>query len=178
MTNREITGGQLPSGYLDKLLWAAYGHTHNDGRAKMRTAPSAGATYPVELYMVIERVAELDSGIYRYSSRVEKPVLVKSGEYLSEVCKVSLEQDFIPLSNVAFIMVYNPQRIVSRYGRDSRKYAILECGHIAQNILLMTTALGLGGVPVGAFYQKRLGLILEIQDNREVLYMICAGTID
>lgn len=177
-TIREITGGQLPTGYLDKLVWAAYGHTHNDSRSKMRTAPSAGATYPVELYMVVERVTELDNGIYRYSTRVENPVLVKSGEYLSKVCEVSLEQDFIPLSNVAFIMVYNPQRIVDRYGRDSRRYAILECGHIAQNILLMTTGLGLGGVPVGAFYQKRLGSILQIQDNREVLYMICVGTID
>ncbi len=177
-TIREITGGQMPTGYLNKLVWAAYGHTHNDGRAKMRTAPSAGATYPVELYMVVERVAELDNGIYRYSSRAEKPVLIKAGDYLSRVREVSLEQDFISLSNAAFIMVYNPQRIANRYGRDSRKYAILECGHIAQNILLMTTGLGLGGVPVGAFYQKRLGSILEIQDNREVLYMICVGTID
>ncbi|MEE9554695.1 MAG: SagB/ThcOx family dehydrogenase [candidate division Zixibacteria bacterium] len=178
MTVREITGGQIPSEYLDKLVWAAYGNTHNDGRTKMRTAPSAGATYPVELYIVVERIVGLDNGIYRYSSKAEKPVLMRKGIFLSPIRKVSLDQDFISLSNIAFIMVYNPQRIIDRYGRDSRKYAILESGHIAQNILLMATAFDLGGVPVGAFYQKRLGSILEIDENREVLYMICVGTID
>ncbi len=178
MTVREITGGQIPSEYLDKLVWAAYGNTHNDGRTKMRTAPSAGATYPVELYIVVERIVGLDNGIYRYSSKAEKPVLMRKGIFLSPIRKVSLDQDFISHSNIAFIMVYNPQRIIDRYGRDSRKYAILESGHIAQNILLMATAFDLGGVPVGAFYQKRLGSILEIDENREVLYMICVGTID
>jgi len=177
-TFRELTGGTIDKNKLDKLVWAAYGNTHNDGRYKMRAAPSAGATYPVEIYLVVERVDGVADGLYRYDTRIEKPGIINEGHFLSSICKVSLDQDFIPLSNTAFVMVYNPGKIVPRYGHDSRKYALLECGHIAQNILLMTAALGLGGVPVGTFYPRKLGSIIGLDDDREVLYLICVGTID
>ena len=178
MTIRELTGEQLSAEHLQRLVRAAYGITHKDGRTRMRTAPSAGATYPIELYMVVERVDKFVNGIYRYSTKTEKPVLAKKGGFLSSIGKVSLDQDFIPLSNIVFIMIYNPRKIVNRYGRDSRKYASLECGHIAQNILLTASALGLGSIPVGAFSQKRLGALMGIPKDREVLYMICIGAID
>ncbi len=176
-TAREFTGGSITRDILDDLVWAAYGHTHGDGSVKMRTAPSAGATYPVEIYLVLNNVNEYTDGIYLYDTRNEKLTTVKEGGYLNDICRASLEQDFIPLANVTFLLVYNPDKIVRHYGRESRKYALLECGHIAQNILLMAAARELGGVPVGAFYQKRLGSILGLQKDREVLYMICVGTL-
>ncbi len=116
-------------------------------------------------------------GIYRYDPKLEKPVLHKEGNYLCSMREISLEQDFMTLSNIAFIMVYNSRKIAGSYGRDSRKFAILECGHIAQNILLIDTALDLGSVPVGAFYPGRLGKIMDIPKQREALYMICVGII-
>jgi SagB-type dehydrogenase family enzyme len=177
-TIRELTGKSITSAKLNLLVWAAYGNTCNDGRCKLRTAPSAGATFPIELYLAIERVDGFADGIYRYSTRNEKIMAVKNGRFLKEISRASLDQDFIPLSNAAFLLVYNPQRIMRHYGRDSRKYALLECGHIAQNILLTATAQKLGSVPVGAFYQRQLGSILKLDDNREVLYMICVGTVD
>ncbi len=176
-TAREFTGGSITRDILDDLVWAAYGHTRSDGSVKMRTAPSAGATYPVEIYLVLHNVNEYTDGIYLYDTRNEQPAIIKEGSYLDDICRASLEQDFIPLANVTFLLVYNPGRIMRRYGRESRKYALLECGHIAQNILLMAAARGLGSVPVGAFYQKRLGSILGLQKDREVLYMICVGTL-
>lgn len=176
-TAREFTGGSITRDILDDLIWAAYGHTHSDGSVKMRTAPSAGATYPVEIYLVLHNVNEYTDGIYLYDTRNEQLTTVKEGGYLNDICRASLEQDFIPLANVTFLLVYNPDRIVRHYGRESRKYALLECGHIAQNILLMAAARGLGSVPVGAFYQERLGSILGLQKDREVLYMICVGTL-
>lgn len=175
-TFRDLTGGHICKNELDRLVWAAYGNTHNDGRYKLRTAPSAGATFPVEIYLVVERVDGVGNGIYRHDSKSEKLKSVREGEFLNSICRESLDQDFIPLSNIAFILVYNPLKIVPRYGRDSRTYALLECGHIVQNIFLMTVALGLGAVPVGAFSRKRLGSIIGIDDDREVLYMICIGT--
>lgn len=177
-TIREITGGRISSGVLEKLVWAACGHTHRDGRMKMRTAPSAGATYPIEIYAVIERVDGFKDGIYLYDYARDRLLLKSEGHFLESICRVSLEQDFIPLSNVVFLMVYDPLRIQPRYGRDSRKYALLECGHIAQNILLMAADLGMGNVPVGAFYQRSLGTILGIDNSREILYMVCVGTVN
>ncbi len=176
-TVREFTGGHISRDVLDDLVWAAYGHTHSDGPRKMRTAPSAGATYPVEIYLVLHNVNDYTDGIYLHDTRNEQLISIKEGGYLNDICRASLEQDFIPLANVTFLLVYNPGRIVRRYGRESRKYALLECGHIAQNILLTAGTRGLGSVPVGAFYQKRLGTILGLQKNREVLYMICIGTL-
>ncbi len=176
-TVREFTGGHISRDVLDDLVWAAYGHTHSDGPKKMRTAPSAGATYPVEIYLVLHNVNDYTDGIYLHDTRNEQLISIKEGGYLNDICRASLEQDFIPLANVTFLLVYNPDRIVRHYGRESRKYALLECGHIAQNILLMAATRGLGNVPVGAFYQKRLGSILGLQKDREVLYMICVGTL-
>lgn len=176
-TVREFTGRHISRDVLDDLVWAAYGHTHSDGPRKMRTAPSAGATYPVEIYLVLHNVNDHTDGIYLHDTRNEQLISIKEGGYLNDICRASLEQDFIPLANVTFLLVYNPGRIVRRYGRESRKYALLECGHIAQNILLTAGTRGLGSVPVGAFYQKRLGTILGLQKNREVLYMICVGTL-
>jgi SagB-type dehydrogenase family enzyme len=177
-TIRELTGGYISRDILDDLVWAAYGHTHSDGPLKMRTAPSAGATYPVEIYLVLHDVDDYPDGLYLYDTRNERLTTVKEGGFLNDICRASLNQDFIPLANATFLLVYNPDRIASHYGRESLRYALLECGHIAQNILLMATARGMGSVPVGAFYQKRLGSIIGLQEDREVLYMICVGTLE
>lgn len=177
-TIRELTGGNIRKGDFQRLIRAACGNTHSERGIKMRPAPSAGATYPVEIYTVLERIEGVSDGLYRYSFDSERPVLVETGRFLESICRVSLDQDFIPLANLGFILIYNPARIVRRYGRDSRKYALLECGHIAQNILLMAASLGLGAVPVGAFYRKRLEAILKTRHPREALYMIFVGTID
>ena len=176
-TVREFTGGHITRDVLDNLVWAGYGHTHSDGRMKMRTAPSAGATYPVEIYIVLHNVSDYPDGIYLYDSRNEQLTTVKEGNYLNDLCRASLEQDFIPLANVTFFLVYNPGKIVCNYGRESRSYTLLECGHIAQNILLMAAARGLGSVPVGAFHHKKLEAILGLRKDREILYMICVGTL-
>lgn len=165
----------MPRSKFDRLVWAAYGNTHNDGRYKMRPAPSAGATYPVEIYMVLENVETFRSGIYKYDTKVEKPILKREGDFLASIRDISWEQDFIALSNVAFLFVYNPSKIIKKYGRDSRKYAILECGHIAQNLLLMAAQLGMASVPVGAFSIGKMRRILEISDSKEPIYMICVG---
>jgi len=178
VTIREITGKDISIEKLNSLIWAAYANTHRDGQIKMRTAPSAGATYPVEIYLAVERVEGLSNGIYRYDTKVEQLRLTAAGSYLGQICSISLDQDFIPLSNAAFIRVYNPARIENKYDRDSKKYALLECGHIAQNILLAATAMNLGAVPVGAFYENKMADILKLRGRKKPVYMICVGTID
>ena len=160
------------------MLWAAYGKTLVYQGDKYRTAPSAGATYPVEIYVFVGRVDGYEDGIYTYNTDSEKLEIYKSGVHLPELQKMSWDQEFVSLSNAVFVMVYNPRKIEREYGNKSRDYALLECGHIAQNIHLMTAALGLGGVPVGAFSQRRLSALLNLKGDKKPVYMVCVGTIN
>jgi len=177
-TIREITGKNIPAEYLELLAWSAFGTTLKDRGDKYRTAPSAGATYPIEIQVFVERVDGYNDGIYIYDTGSEKLKISRPGIFLPEIQKMSWNQEFVSLSNAVFITVYNPRKIERDYGNKSRDYALLECGHMAQNILLTATALNLGSVPVGAFSQRRLSGLLELNQGRTPLYMICVGTVD
>ena len=178
-TIRKLACKPISQSYLDILIWAACGHTHTIKDVKMRTAPSAGARYPVEIYFVIQNSDGTDDGIYYYDFEKEGMTLMKSGKCMPDIKKVSFDQEFILNTNLAAIMTYNPDKIEPQYGPQSRKYAFLECGHIAQNLLLMATSLGMGAVPVGAFQEKGLREFLGIDSaKKEVLYMVCVGPID
>ena len=131
-TIREISGKSVGSSDLERLAWAAYGCTLIEDGDKYRTAPSAGATYPVEIHAIVERVKGYDDGIYFYDTKTEGLKLRKAGVFLQEIRKISWDQEFVELSNAAFILVYNPGKIEKEYGAKSRDYALLECGHIAQ----------------------------------------------
>jgi SagB-type dehydrogenase family enzyme len=145
----------------------------------MRTAPSAGATYPIELYFVIHNAESTKDGIYYYDYEKEGMSATKIGKFLPDFKKAALDQEFISKLNLAAIMIFNPRKIEPDYGPEARKYAILECGHIAQNLLLMATSLGLGAVPVGAFSENELAAILGIDsEEKEIIYMVCIGSID
>jgi len=172
-TIREITGKSVPSDCLEKLVWSAFGKTLTYRGDIYRTAPSAGATYPIEIYLFVERVEGYQNGIYIYNTDSEKLEIYKPGVYLPEAQKMSWDQEFVSLSNAVFVMVYNPRKIESEYGNKSRDYALLECGHIAQNITLK-----LGSVPVGAFSQRRLSGLLDLKSGKTPLYMVCVGTIE
>jgi SagB-type dehydrogenase family enzyme len=176
-TIRKIKKGVLPNKSFRDLVWAAHGYTHDHQGVKMRTAPSAGATYPVELYFVCEDIEGIAAGIYRYDTSREDIILITDGKWLARVRAASYDQKFISQSNVAVIMIYNPRKIVPDYGGDSFKYAALECGHIAQNLLLMATSLGLGAVPIGAFDGKAISKPLRIEEFKEALYMVTVGMI-
>lgn len=177
-TIREITGKNIPVEYLELLTWAAFGITLKDRGDKYRTAPSAGATYPIEIQVFVERVDGYQDGIYIYDTGSECLKIFKPGIFLPEVQKMSWDQEFVSLSNAVFVTVYDPRKIERDYGDKSRDYALLECGHIAQNILLTATALKLGSVPVGAFSQRRLSGLLDLKQGKTPLYMVCVGTID
>ena len=176
-TIREITGGEISSDCLDKLVWAAYGNTLEYEGDIYRTAPSAGATYPIELYAVINKVEDYDNGIFIYNTKKDQLDIVEKGAFLPEIQKMSWDQDFVSVSNAVFLMVYDSCKIEKEYGSKSRDYALLECGHIAQNILLMAAAAGLGAVPVGAFSQRKLAGLLGLKSDRKILYMVCVVTI-
>lgn len=176
-TIRKFKKGTLSREALDEILFAAFGKTHDFKNIAMRTAPSAGATYPLDIYVAVEDIEGVDDGIYKYDTASESPQLIKNGRYFKDIRRAALDQAFISASAINLLMVYTPERIVPEYGGDSFKYAAMECGHIGQNLLLMATALGLGAVPVGAFDSDKMAGVFGIKHPHEALYLISIGII-
>ena len=157
----------LSEAQLGQILWAAQGIRGTTGR---RNAPSAGGLFPLEMYLAIE------DGVYHYlpeSHRLEPHL---DGDIRSPLSLAALGQDFIAQAPVTILLTAVFSRIEVKYGKErSPQYIYLETGHAAQNILLQATALGLSGVPVGAFYEQQVSEILALPGEHYPLYMITIG---
>lgn len=156
---------------LSVLLWAAYGHRSDGGR----TAPSAGGVYPGALYACITDVSGLAPGIYRWDPEENALTLLVAGHQRNAVQEASLGQAAIGEAPLTLFFAADPERLAYKYGERSTRYALLEAGHVAQNILLAATALGLGAVPMGAFDAAELGERLSLREGEEVFYVIPVG---
>ncbi|MFO7821167.1 MAG: SagB/ThcOx family dehydrogenase [Lentisphaeria bacterium] len=152
---------------LSQLLWAAQGITDKDG--KFRAAPSAGATYPLEVYVVSE------SGMYRYVPAKHALEKLSDRDNRTKLARAALGQESVAGApvNIVFTAVY--KRTARRYGIHARRYVHMEAGHAAQNLLLQAVSLELGGVPVGAFDDEKVGELLDLPDNEKPLYIIPVG---
>ncbi len=152
---------------VSQLLWAAQGITDPSGK---RTAPSAGALYPLETYAVTP------DGIYHYDPGAHALVIVRPGDHRQELYDAALMMDSVrraPLT-IALAAVY--ARTEGRYGRDrAPRYVHFEAGHAAQDILLQAVALGLGAVPIGAFLDDEVGEVLGLTSDQSPLYLVSIG---
>lgn len=157
---------------LSQLLFAAQGITAKWGG---RTAPSAGALYPMEVYVVGGKIKGVDPGIYRYEPNNHRLIKVKDGDKRGDLLKAALFQSPIKKAPLSFVITAIYERTTGKYGERGKRYAILEAGHIAQNILLQAVALNLSGVPVGAFFDEMVKRVLELQEGEEPLYIIPVG---
>ena len=148
---RSFSSQSLSLDQLGQILWAGQGLRTTPSR---RNVPSAGALFPLELYLVLEE------GVYRYIPESHRMEPHREGDFRSALCSAALEQEFILAAPATFILTAVFSRTEIRYGKErSQQYIYLEAGHAAQNILLQATALGLDGVPVGAFYEERVSWI-------------------
>ena len=134
---------------LSQLLWAAQGVTEE--KRKYRSAPSAGPTYPFEVYVVAGRVKGLSPGIYRYLPEKHALEMLKEGDFGKELQRAALDQEWVGSAPIDIILVAFYERTTRVYGERGIRYVHMEAGHIGQNIYLQATALGLGTVAVGAF---------------------------
>ncbi|SNZ06112.1 SagB-type dehydrogenase domain-containing protein [Persephonella hydrogeniphila] len=171
---REFSPYPLSIEEISQLLWAAQGVTHFEG---FRTAPSAGALYPLEIYVVIGNVKNLKQGIYKYNPYHHELILVKSGDYKNELYQAALGQEWVKNGVVCFVITGVYDRTTRKYGSRGIRYVDMEAGHAAQNLLLQATALNIGCVTVGAFYDNQIRQILEIDIDEFPLYLIPAGKI-
>jgi len=155
---------------VSQLLWSAQGMTY-DGRR--RTAPSAGATYPLEVLLTVRSVEGLKPGVYRYrpSGHVLETIASHDvGRSLGQAC---LNQRFIESAAINVVLAAEYGRTTQRYGERGRRYVHMEAGHVGQNLYLQAAAFGLGTVAVGAFEDEDVRRILGIRED--VLYIFPVG---
>jgi SagB-type dehydrogenase family enzyme len=168
---REYSEDEITQDELSMLLWAGSGITDESG---FRTAPSAGALYPIDLYIVPNRVENISCGMYRYVPQDHELVLVKEGQFAEKIYELSYNQGYVKNAGVIILLAATPERTTAKYGEEGKKYVLMEAGHIAQNILLQAVSLDLGAVPIGGFDKSGVSELLELES--EVVYMVLVGT--
>ncbi len=169
---RSFADKPLALDQLARLLFTADGLTHKQGSWEMRSAPSGGALYPIELYLIVSRVEALEKGLYHFQVSDSSLELVNAGEFAQAVHLASNEQSAVGDSPITIIMSARFDRSTVKYSDRGYRYAYIEAGCICQNIYLQATALGLGTVAVGAFNDDALNGLLGIDGQSEAALLI------
>ncbi len=176
---REFSREPVSLQELSQLLFSAQGITGSLHGKRLRTAPSAGALYPIEVYVFAHAVEGLEPGLYHYDPSGHSLASVKTADMRKVVSEAGLGQASLRDAALVIALTGVPERTTVKYGKRGEGYVMIEAGHIAQNVLLQAVSLGLGAVPVGAFYDDRLNALLEIDGGKEnSLYLIAVGRPD
>ena len=173
-TVREFAARGLDLPQVSQLLWGADGLSDLRGH---RTAASAGAIYPLEIYLVVgERgVAELPAGVYHYLVKEHALEAGVKGELRAAVARAALDQTWITHAPVLVVIAAEYRRCTARYGERGIMYTHMESGHVGANVFLQAEALGLGAGIVGAFEDKGLGQVLQLPQEQVPLLVMPVG---
>lgn len=171
---REFGPGGLSLTQISRLLWAAQGIRPGTDR---RTAPSAGALYPLELSLLAGRVEGLSSGLYRYHPHEHGLNPLLAGDLRIALAEAALGQDWISDAPAALVVSGVYRRTRSKYGERAERYVHIEAGHAAQNVLLQAVDLGLGATVVGAFDDRVLQRLLRLSEREQPLLIIPVGQL-
>jgi SagB-type dehydrogenase family enzyme len=159
---------------LSQLLWSAQGITGTGGR---RAVPSAGATYPLEIFVIVGEhgISSLEAGIYHYDVGNHSINLHQIGDLRQKLADTALGQSSIARCPVDMVICAIHPRTAYRYGRRGERYVHMEVGHVGQNVALQAVALGLGTVMVGAFEDEEVSKVLKLEEQIKPLYIIPIG---
>jgi SagB-type dehydrogenase family enzyme len=157
---------------ISQLLWAAQGITDGDSG---RTAPSAGALYPLELYLVASEVTGLEPGLYRYLVERHRLERMAMGELRRKLTAAASGQDWMNRAPAALVVAGVVGRTAKRYGTRARRYALMEVGGVAENVYLQATASGLGTTFVGAFDDKAVAELLALEAGETPFAILPVG---
>ena len=158
---------------IGQLLWATQGIS--EPRRGLRTAPSAGATYPLELLVIVGHESGLAPGAYRYAPGDHALLQEQSSDIRPALTRAALNQSALLQAPVTIVISAVHARTEARYGQRAGRYVAMEAGHAAQNLSLQAVALGLGSVVIGAFNDREVSLLLELPVNETPLYLVPVG---
>ena len=156
---RSYSSDPLTLAEVSQLLWAAQGITDPDG---YRTAPSAGALYPLDIFVVAGNVTGLPAGVYHYEPHGHELILTIEGDLRQNVYEAALQQSALKDAAIVIVITAVYERTTVKYGPRGIQYVHMEVGHAAQNIYLQVESLGLGTVFIGAFYEDRVKAVLQL----------------
>ena len=171
-SQRSFIKKDLDWAQIGQLLWAAQGIASKKRGANLRTAPSAGALYPMEIYLLSK------DGLFHYLSKGHGLEVLAQTDLRDSLAVAALGQESIAQAPVDIVICAVYQRVTGKYGQRGKRYVHIEAGHIAQNIHLQAVALGLGSVPIGAFSDEEVRHLLSLPPEHEPLYIIPVGYIE
>ena len=172
---RDYTEKALTLEQVSQLLWAAQGITVRPDGRKGRTAPSAGALYPLEIFLTVRNVKGLDSGVYRFKPEEHQLEKIFTGDIQAELSVAALGQPWVAQAPINIVIAAVYERTTAKYGERGKRYVYIEVGHVGQNISLQAISLALGTVMVGAFDDEAVHRIVNLADNEVPLYIIPDG---
>lgn len=175
-SERRYVDQSLKLAELSQLLWAAQGVTAQGYGVKFRTAPSAGALYPVETYLVVHAVEGLEPGVYHYVVGDHELEQLETGDFRRATAQVALDQEIAYRASVVFVWTAVFARSKWKYRQRAYRYIYLDAGHIAQNVALAAVALDLGSCQVAALYDDEANALLGVDGEEEsTIYMTTVG---
>lgn len=175
-STRAFAKSPLPLVALGSLLWAGYGISHESPDLPLRTVPSGGALYPLELYVLALRIEGLAQGLYHYDPlrHVLEPLAQELGE--ERVAGLTAYPDLVVPAGALVLVTALFWRTRFKYALRGYRFALLEAGHVGQNVLLAAAALGAAAVPIGGVFDRRVEELLEIDGvDESLVYAISAG---
>jgi len=176
-SKRDFTPEPISLSQLSQILWAAQGIS--DTLSEFRTAPSAGATYPLEVFVVCggNGIGGVADGIYHYNVAQHSLSRHHKGDVRLELARAALEEEFIYQAPVDIVICALYERTALRYGGRGERYVHMEVGHAGQNIYLQAVALGLATVAVGAFHDEEVRDVLRLDKQYKPLYIMPVGNL-
>jgi SagB-type dehydrogenase family enzyme len=173
---RDFSDDPLSTLELAHLLWFSQGITREVQGFGLRTAPSAGALYPVETYLVIHNVSEIEAGVYHYAVESHELKELRRGDFRIPVARAALDQEIAYRAPVVFIWTAIFERSIWKYKQRAYRYVYLDAGHIAQNVALSAVALSLGSCQIAAIYDEEANELIGVDGrNESTLYMTVVG---
>jgi SagB-type dehydrogenase family enzyme len=171
---RKYADRELSKLVISRLLWAAQGISSKEG---LRTAPSAGVLYPLEIHVVAGKIDEIEPGVYRYDPELHALETEITGDIRIQLSEAALSQPVIKSAPVLIVISAVYPRITGKYGKRGIRYAHMEAGHVCQNIYLLGVELKIGTCAIGAFMDEEVKKVLELPVNEEPLYILPLGYI-
>jgi SagB-type dehydrogenase family enzyme len=180
-SHRSFMKDTIPACDLSQVLWSAYGITkplpgYSHARRGLKTAPSAGGLYPLEVYAAIGNVSEIEPGVYKYFPEEHKIVRTIDKDIRIELCAAAWHQEMIKITPMCLVYTAIFNRNTRFYGERGRtRYVCMDLGHSAQNVYLQAETLHLGTCAIGAFDNTKVRLVMQLPEEEEPLYIMPIG---